>query len=384
MRSAQGGISKLSDGYWKLTVELPRGEDGKRRQRSKRVRGSRKRAQEVLNSMLAEAGHVSAGSLVSVSAFAEEAFLPHVRETCKTRTYEAYETRLRLDVLPVLGGMRLCDVRPQHVALLLDGLTPSKGHEARKVCSALFREALYRGCVESNPCKSVRPVPVPRHEPQVLGAEGALAYMEHFAGHPLEAAVLLAIGGGFRRGEIAALDVEDVDFATGAVSVSRGLVHTRNGLEGTTTKSSKPRTVHLPMTIASRLSDILPASGPVLSEGGKRIQPARITRLYERHLKSLPDGIPRVLFKYLRHTSLTLAYDSGSDVSDVRNRGGHSADGVTERYYLRPTGLRDLEAAERMDALLATSGNNEGGLQPPDGKRSEEIRRAKLQFVESF
>lgn len=80
--------------------------------------------------------------------------------------------------------------------------------------------------------------------------------------------------------------------------------------------------------------------------------PDSLTRAYERLLVDLPDDLPRVSFRNLRYTSLTLAYDSGAKITEVRNRAGHSSQAVTERCYLLPHASNDADIAYHMGQAL--------------------------------
>ncbi len=52
------------------------------------------------------------------------------------------------------------------------------------------------------------------------------------------------------------------------------------------------------------------------------MKPAVLTHRFIRERDSLPEGVKRISLKNLRHTSLTLAYDSGADLLDVSRRAG--------------------------------------------------------------
>lgn len=388
MRSAKGGISKLDDGYWKITVDAGRDEDGKRHQMSRRIRGSRKTAQEALNALLLEAGDINTKSLVTIGDFIDNTYLPMVKKRSKTTTYESYERRLRLHVPTYIKVMRFCDIKASDISTALDDLEPTIAKEVRKTISAMFTEAVYRGYIGSNPCNAVRPVETKRYEPDVLDESGIAVYLSHFRGTTIEPAILLAIGGGFRRGEIVALNVEDIDFATGAVLVDNSVTVTTSGVENTDTKTHRARVVHLPMAITDRLNDILPEHGAIIvGNDGNRMRPDILSRIYARALTSLPDGTKRITLKNLRHSSLTLAFDSGADIQDVANRGGHANVSTTTRYYVRPKGERDIKAAQLMDAALATIGNNYKTSETRDEVTQayeQHLRRIRLTSVVSF
>lgn len=356
MRSFHGGITKLDNGRWQVRVEFPRDRiTGKRRQISKTIRGTRRKAERVKADMLAEAGKVDVTCDATLREYALEEYLPSKEAECKQSTIDGYRCRLENHVLPYLGDIALEDLRTATIRRWLDRLDKSQSvkREAYKILDQVCKHAMYRDMMQSNPCDRIRVPKVKRYEPVVLTAEQTIAYLDHFEGSSIEIAVLLALGCGLRRGEIAALNVSDINWETGAVIVDDSYVTTSKGTIRSTTKNGRARTVHMPESLLARLHKIAPKSGALLQWDGRRYRPHSITEAYERKIQSLPEGLPRIPLKNLRHTSLTLAYDSGARITDVRDRAGHSSEAVTERYYVRPKISRDAEIAQAVDSMLS-------------------------------
>ena len=100
----------------------------------------------------------------------------------------------------------------------------------------------------------------------------------------------------------------------------------------------------------------MPASGPLIQNmNGTRMKPEVLTHLYCKERDALPPDVTRVSLKNLRHTSLTLAFDSGADLLDVSRRAGHASTKITSDYYVRPKGDRDVKAAEMMGEALSNA-----------------------------
>ena len=74
---------------------------------------------------------------------------------------EAYVGALQRKVYPLIGNVRLRDLKPSHVASVLtamqdDGLSNAYQHTANKAMSAVFRAAMADGLIASNPTMAVK------------------------------------------------------------------------------------------------------------------------------------------------------------------------------------------------------------------------------------
>ena len=350
MRSAQGSVKEIEKGK-RYRVFVSGGYDpetGKRIRLSKVVRGSRKDAEKAKVELLLKAGR-EVESPLTLEEYVYGVFLPQRKKELKTTTYEAYEGRLKRHIVPALGNARLCDLTPQNVRRFLETIeSPAVKRECRKMLNMVCQSAVYDDHLTSNPVARVKPPKVPRYEPDVLSVEDMKSYISHFRGKRCEAVVLIAMGCGLRRGELVALNVEDIDKETGAIVVDDAYVPTKSGSKHETTKTEAgSRIVHMPRFLLERLILLLPDSGPLARNlDGSRMAPAALTHLYIKERNELPPDVPRVSLKNLRHSSLTLAYDSGADIMEVKERAGHTNISITSRYYVRPKGQRDLETAD--------------------------------------
>lgn len=372
MRRSVGSISELGKDRYKVTVTVgvdP--ETGRQRRKSKTVRGSKRKAEAVLQMMLRECGDTS-DSDVTISEYAELRFIPHLRAELanghyKLNTVENHESRLRRHILPQIGDIRFSELRTSHVRMCQDA-APTDGLrvEVRKTLSILFREAAYDELVDHNPVNSVRPPKPSTYEPMVLDMEDIEVYLWHFRDTRAEALVLLALGGAYRRGELAALDVDDIDLDSGWVTVDDTYVESSHDVIHGTRKNKKALTNRLPSFVVERLRDILPESGPVFQRAdGGRMRPSSISQMYERIRDTLPDGVPRITLKNLRHTALSAAFDATGSVDRVAGHGGHTKK-VSEKHYIRQHEDQEIRLSDDLDAFyrealrLPKTGDSDG------------------------
>jgi integrase len=172
----------------------------------------------------------------------------------KPSAIRGYETALVARVLPVLGGLRLSEIRRVDVQdfadrLCADGLDPSTVRNTLMPLRAIFRRAVARE-VAVNPTSRLE-------LPAMEGARDRIA-------SPAEAAELLtalpdrdralwatAMYAGLRRGELLALRWEDVDLATGVIHVERSW-DTKEGVVGPKSRAGR-RTVPIPAVLRDYL-----------------------------------------------------------------------------------------------------------------------------------
>lgn len=362
MRSAKGSITKLGPNYYRVRVTSKSIDPntGKPYRLSENVRGSRKQAEEVKLRLLVEAGEEVIDSDNTLHEFVEAYYKPAKQSLIeqgkfKRSTLAAYEDRLRLYIYPTFADTPLKDITASRIRLWLGTFEKqTQAKEALKTLSSVLSFAVYDLRLRENPCKRVKPPETARYKPHPLDLEDIEVYRYFFRDETIEAAVLLAIGGGFRRGEICALNIEDIDFKTGEVTVDDAYIVVRGeAIEETPKSESGTRTVHLPMSITRRLAEILPEHGPVLKgRNSERMYPSAVSHQYLRVQSKMPPEVPRIPLKDLRHSSLTLAYESGAEALALKDRGGHSNIDTTRRYYVRPKGNRDAEIARAMDSML--------------------------------
>lgn len=309
--------------------------------------------------MLLSAG-IATEAEATLSTYCRSVFLPAKEKELKPSTFETYERRIFNHLEPGLGGFELTEITPQVIRKWLSDKPSKIQRECRRMLRIVLQSAIYDGFLDSNPVDRVRPPKVERYEPEVLDAEDVEVYLWHFRDMRSEPFVLIAMGCGLRRGELVALNVEDINPVTGSIVVDNSIVPTKAGaIDGAPKSQSGYRTVHMPKIFLDRLLEIMPESGAICRTlDGYRMAPAAVTHLYIKERDLLPDGVPRVSLKNLRHTSLTLAFDSGADIMAVKERAGHSNISITSRFYVRPKGERDIEAAALIDKKLAEKAKN--------------------------
>lgn len=331
-----GGVHPVTGKRWRLT-EI--------------VYGNERQVEAALARLLLQAGKVPESD-VSVRQFLEQMWLPHVEARVRARTYDGYKSKIDNHITPVLGSVPLAGLSPYQLDRWIDGVKGSERSRLHcyRVLNAALNLAVRWRLLEHNPLRAVT-APKPRLEaPDVLSVKEANAYLDAFAGHTLEPLIVLALGAGLRRSELAGLRWSDMDLDAATVTVSRGL-HDR-GSE-VIVEEPKSATSHRIVALPAWAVAVLRPHrgiGPLVVEGGLPMRPWRISALYERHVASC--GLRRVPLRNLRHSHACLLLEAGVDLYTVSRRLGHSTVAVTEAHYVRPGEAADRAAADAFGRVL--------------------------------
>jgi integrase len=299
-----------------------------------------------------------------------------VRPTTRPRTYLSYEERLRLHVLPRLGGVRLSALEPRHLQqlyadkMLNDGLSGATLNGIHIVVHRALKQALRWGLVARNVADLVdAPQPAPYHPMPLNDAEldcFVAGTREDLFG-PLWTLLLCT---GMRFGEVSALRRPDVDF-------DQRILYVRNTI---TREGNKGYAFTEPKTAKSRRAIPLPAAAIAALQRQKRIAhdlqrlarpgtwteldlvfpsafgtPLRESHLIEIFHATLERlGLPRRRIHDLRHTYATRLFALDTHPRAVQDLLGHSRFDITMDRYTEslPRVLR--EAADGLDAVFGS------------------------------
>lgn len=135
---------------------------------------------------------------------------------------------LRLDTVRFASRIEVAKLRPGHVRAVLArmqqrGLSPATIAQARGVLSSALRQAVDDGLAPNNPVAIVKRPRIRRAEPHWPTPVQLAALLAASRNTLWEVPVLLATVTGARRSEVLGVSWEDVDLATGSISIRRGV-----------------------------------------------------------------------------------------------------------------------------------------------------------------
>jgi site-specific recombinase XerD len=198
----------------------------------------------------------------------------------------------------------------------------------------MYRFAVRRGLVETNPATTLAAPKVPTSLPSVLKPGEASSLVEAPIGDDpwgiRDRAVLeLLYAAGIRVSELCGLDLDDLDLGTGRVRVLG--------------KGGRERSVPIGEEAVEALHTYLgSARGATLgaertgahlfvNRRGKRITPRDVRSLVEKYRRDILAG-RRVSPHTLRHSFATHLMEGGADIRAVQELLGHASLGTTQRY----------------------------------------------------
>lgn len=374
----RGTKTERSPGVWRLRVFV--GSDpstGNPLQVTRTFKGTKKEADTALAEFVAQTVNGGAPLLRSTTLgeFLDR-WLDHITPTRSPTTVRGYRFKVKR-ITAKLGRVRLEKLTAQHLdrtyrEWLEEGLDPSTVHHLHRVLSAALRQAVEWGLLPAAVTGRASP-PQRRDQPKQIPAPEVVQRLIAVAderGQPIfAAAIAIAATTGLRRGELAGLRWNDIDFESCRLHVRRSI---KNDLDGSwiagPPKAHQARRVALDTFTLAVLDELrtgaqkwaddagvaVAADGYVLTldpSGVKPMRPDTFSQGFARICRA--SGVTGVSLHTLRHFSASMLIASGRDVRTIAGRLGHSDASTTLRVYAHVVEGRDQDAADFLGALLA-------------------------------
>lgn len=395
----KGSIEKRGENSWRLRVDLGYNPDGTRNRPSKTITvedkallKTKKKLQEYLEDQLALfkqevlAGEYFKPEKMTLRQFVENEWWSKYAsdpDNLSPLTAKTYRHHLDNHILPALGGKQLTDIKTIQLVTLMNNLKkPGARKDGRgeklssytiiyiyNVLRNVFNVAKEWNLIKENPMDGV---PKPKKEKTKINpytAEEAKEVIGKLYDEPImwRLFILGSMLGGFRRGELIALEWSDVNFADKCIHIRKSISLVQNGQayeKGT--KNDEERTVDMPDWYMAELEQYYKVwkrqrweNNDIWVGGdreylfhngtGKPLYHTTPTTWWREFVKR--HKLRKVRLHDLRHSSATLLIEAGAHLKAIQERLGHKQFQTTADIYAHVTKKVSRELAEKFNAL---------------------------------
>ena len=412
--NGEGSITKRKDGRWQAAVSVGTDENGK----PKRKYYYGKTKKEVAKKLAEATNQVRTGTYTEPSKLVVrewfDRWLKHYKKgNIDQSTFESYKDHIDLHILPEIGHIKLSKLKTFHLQELYHkklqggarrdskpgGLSARVVRYLHMICRQALEQAKAEGLITINPCDATKPPRLERKEIKSLDSDQVTLFLQEAKPCRYYTAFLLGLYTGMRRGEVLALQWEDIDFETNEIQVRKTIERSKEyGLRiKPHTKNKKNRSVSADPAVLETLkfwkaridkekknlgNAYLNNNLIFPNEIGSITCPRAFSRQFERTIErcnkrlvdtaiekkreetgkeELSEEETRFIEQSnrievsphsLRHTFATLSLQEGCDPKTIQEALGHHSAAFTLDVYAGVTQKMRKEANEKIGKLL--------------------------------
>ena len=279
-----------------------------------------------------------------------EWYLPDIAPRVRHSTLVVYKADLRRRILPMLAGCYISDITSADIQRMIDACsTPKLAKRAREVLRQVLNHAKAHDFVHDNAACGTFKIPPPNVYPDEHNGTWLTsftmidAYLDKLKGTPHYVPALLGLSLGLRKGEIFALDWEDVDFSRRLVHVRHTYVREDSGYKLMPPKTRESvRSIPIRERLYIELQELKAAQNAkykaargaiVINRYGNRRSPEKASETWHHYAAS--HDIEYVSYLNMRHSFATSCLNAGIDVTKVSKLLGHTSITTTVKRYVR-------------------------------------------------
>lgn len=310
-----------------------------------------------------------------VSDFAKE-YLSIQKTSLSPTSYVLYERIIEQHIVPMLGRMRLRDIKTYHVQDFImklnymprrDGKPGHIAPQTVKRYTTVLRSMLtmaYKMYYMDDDVGLSRRLTFPKEryqEVDVFTIEESKAILAATKTEPINIRLLieLALFTGMRRSEIVGLKWSDINFDKQSLSVRRSIYNPKGekSIEKEPKSHSSFRTIAIPNCLCETLEEYKKSQEQYslslstwqnleyvfTAKNGNVMNPQTPTKQFSKFLDR--HNIRHLKFHCLRHTSATILLANGCDIKTISARLGHSSIETTNIY------VHMLESVDKQAAI---------------------------------
>ena len=286
-------------------------------------------------------------------------------------TQQCYEDRIYVHIIPHIGEIPLnkltqSDLQQFYAELKRNGrcvrrelygpgLSDRMVRSCHTTCRIALEKAKTEGLIRTNPAVGCKLPPKKAREMQVLSQRFLIQAKED----GFYEMMLLELATGMRRGEICALQWDDLDLRSGELHIQRQVIHVAGELRVSVPKTkSSDRIVILPPSVLAVLRELKERTDSrwMFPSPVKEDAPLDPQSVYRKMKKVLARAqCKNIRFHDLRHTFATTALEHGMDVKTLSAIIGHISSATTIDIYSHITGAMQRQAAQKIERGIGHS-----------------------------
>lgn len=365
-----------------------------------------------------KSGNYIRGEKITLEKFVQEWIVAFAEIQLEKTTYNAYINVIEQIIIPSLGQMKLSKIRPYdiekfYISLIQDGARHDGkpgGYSYGSICrfkiilSSILSTAVHWELIDSNPCHKAK---IPKFNGQKEkikyftaeqtrrflkfvderceqlkpqpSAQNSIKVTEDRNAYVLQIQYRvffqIAIFGGLRKGEILALEWQNIDFEHGQVHIIQSACYVKGKImiKEPKTKDSI-RVVTLPQSVLQILEEyqqeqnlykkrlgnqwhgknwlFIQADGKIMHINTPYNKFHKLIKEYNRSV-SEKEQLPILSLHALRHTNASLLVRSNKvDTKTISKKLGHSDMVTTMRYYIHSYEESEQETADILECML--------------------------------
>ena len=295
-------------------------------------------------------------------------FLEKYKMNLSITTYNCYMRIYKKYIIPLLGDIKLCDIRPIHIQNyvddLLDLLTPQTIKVHLNILNLALKRAYRLKLIKENVVQFVEVPKNKKYKNEIYNAEDMKKLLEKSRETSLELPIILASGLGLRISEILGLTWNNIDFNDFTITIDKITVRDKGQviLKEPKTESSI-RTISAPKEIILMLKQLKKDRLAAKLRGEKS---HRELIFYDKNLNPIAQDVLSKKFRYflqennlkhirfhdLRHSHVTMLIDAKVPIKVISERVGHSNVNTTLNIYSHALREMDQEASDKISDTL--------------------------------
>jgi integrase len=283
-------------------------------------------------------------------------------------TYVRDAASIRVHLLPVLGNLRIGQVRPSDVQATIERMR-ARGLGSRAirtnygVLRAILNWAVNTDIIDRSPCRGIRLPELTAVKKPVVSADDVLRLADAIDPYYRVAVFLGAMG--LRQAEVFGLRVGSINFLRRTITVEATINEVEGQIvEGRGKTPNSNRTFSAPQEVLDELAAHLRRTGRTSPEdlvlqapGGGPVRATNFRyRVYTPALEA--TGLAGLTFHRLRHSAGHMMREVGVPLEVIQRRLGHASIRTTADIYGTLPENVDRAAADQLDGLFKASRND--------------------------